>query len=105
MARRNINYSVMHGGGIHLIDLISWLIGKKVEEVFAYGTKIATEKSKFNSNDTIVALLKFEDGILAKNMRKFPFCNSTFSQVIGIWYQWYFSTNSWIMYFYEFTRS
>ena len=76
------NYSVMHGGGIHLIDLISWLIDKKVEEVFAYGTKIATEKSKFNSNDTIVALLKFEDGILAKICANFPSVTPHFHRLL-----------------------
>lgn len=76
------NYSVMHGGGIHLIDLISWLIGKKVEEVFAYGTKIATHNSKFKSNDTIVALLKFEDGILAKISANFPSVTPHFHRLL-----------------------
>ena len=36
-------YSVMHGGGIHLIDLMMWLTNKKIKSVFAKGTKISTQ--------------------------------------------------------------
>lgn len=66
------NYSVVHGGAIHLIDLISWLVGEKVVDVFAFGTKIATKKTKFKSNDTVAALLKFENGIISKVTANFP---------------------------------
>ena len=60
------NYSVVHGGAIHLIDLVKWFIQKKVIEVFAYGTNIATKNTQFKGNDMVSALLKFEDGIIAK---------------------------------------
>jgi len=59
-------YSVMHGGGIHIIDLICWLIGEKPVEVFAYGNNIASSKYNLKINDFEVALLKFSSGILAK---------------------------------------
>ena len=32
---RILSYSVMHGGGIHLIDLIMWINNKKITKVFA----------------------------------------------------------------------
>jgi len=60
------NYSVVHGGGIHLIDLLCWLHGDLVEEVFAYGTKTFTQNTKFRGSDLVVALLKFRKGLVAK---------------------------------------
>ncbi len=59
-------YSVVAGGGIHMIDLILWLTGKKVVEVFSYGNKICTENTGFRFKDIVVSLLKFEDGMIAK---------------------------------------
>ena len=74
----------MHGGGIHLID--NYLVNRPRKlKRFLHMELRLLRKSKFNSNDTIVALLKFEDGILAK-IGGVSFCNSTFSRVIGIWY-------------------
>jgi predicted dehydrogenase len=65
--RGKINsYSVMHGGGIHLIDLLCWLTEDLVEEVFAYGTKNFTRGLPFSGNDFIVSLLKFRKGTVAK---------------------------------------
>ena len=59
-------YSVMHGGGTHLIDLICWLIDEKPVEVHGYGNKIVTRGARFTPNDFSVALLKFRSGIVAK---------------------------------------
>lgn len=59
-------YSVVHGGAIHLIDLILWLTGKAVEEVFAYGSRIATRGSNFRNDDLVVSILRFSDGSTAK---------------------------------------
>ncbi len=60
------NYSVMHGGGIHLIDLLCWLHDDMVEEVFAYGSKTFTKNTAFQGNDLVVALLRFKKGLVAK---------------------------------------
>lgn len=60
------NYSVVHGGGIHLIDLLCWLHGDTVEEVFAYGNKNFTQDTEFRGNDLVLALLKFKKGLVAK---------------------------------------
>ena len=57
-------YSVMHGGGIHLIDLMMWVTGKKIKSVFAKGTKISTEGSKFKFFDCIEAILTLEGGVI-----------------------------------------
>lgn len=60
------NYSAMLGGGVHLIDLLCWLSGKKVVEVTAYANRIATEDREIPYPDFSVALLRFEDGMLSK---------------------------------------
>jgi len=60
------NYSVFLGGGVHLVDLICWLSGKKVSEVFAYGAKISTKNTKFPNSDLVVGILKLADGLVAK---------------------------------------
>ncbi len=60
------HYSVTHGGGIHVIDLILWLSGKKVEMVQAVGNRIPTQKSIFEGPSLTSAILKFEDGATAQ---------------------------------------
>jgi predicted dehydrogenase len=59
-------YSVVHGGAIHLIDLLLWLTAKTIDHVFAWGNKIATAETPFRHLDCVAALLKFRDGTLAK---------------------------------------
>ena len=64
---RERGYSVMHGGGIHLIDLLLWLKGDgEVEEVVAYGSGVATQGTSFTGRDLSLALLRFADGTLAR---------------------------------------
>ena len=65
--RGKINdYSVILGGGIHLIDLILKLKGKNVKEIFTMSNKIITNKFKNTPDDFAVSLLKFEDDSIAK---------------------------------------
>lgn len=59
-------YCTVYGGGIHLIDLMSWIKGEKIVEVTAMGTDIPTRGSDYRWPDTIVALLRFEGGAIAK---------------------------------------
>jgi hypothetical protein len=59
-------YSVVHGGAIHLIDLLLWLTAKTIDHVFAWGNNIATADTPFRHLDCVAALLKFRDGTLAK---------------------------------------
>ncbi|MFH1537404.1 MAG: Gfo/Idh/MocA family oxidoreductase [bacterium] len=58
-------YSVVYGGGVHIIDLLLWLTGDSVEEVKAYGTRAARD-SDFKYNDTVVSILKFRSGAVGK---------------------------------------
>jgi len=59
-------YSIVAGGGIHLIDLFLWLKKKKVTEVFAIQNKIVTRDSDFKFADFVLSVLEFEDGSIAK---------------------------------------
>jgi predicted dehydrogenase len=59
-------YSVMLGGGIHMVDLAMWLVGCKVTEVHAFGNNICTEGTFFNGNDVVVAVVRFDDGSIGK---------------------------------------
>jgi predicted dehydrogenase len=65
---RNPHYSVMLGGGIHMIDLLLWLVGSEVVEVSGYGNALAsrTAESAFRGNDLAVGLLRFADGTVGK---------------------------------------
>ncbi len=56
------NYSVTLGGGIHLIDLMSWVTGERFTEVFAYGNKLATQDSSFSGNSLTSAIMKSNSG-------------------------------------------
>ncbi|HVW19101.1 MAG TPA: Gfo/Idh/MocA family oxidoreductase [Solirubrobacteraceae bacterium] len=59
-------YSVVHGAGVHMVDLLLWLTGDRVTEVKAYGAKLATEGTRFRFDDMVVAILTLESGALAK---------------------------------------
>jgi predicted dehydrogenase len=59
-------YSVVHGGGIHMIDLVMWLLGEHPIAVSAFGNAIATRGTQFKFNDCVAALLKFPSGAIAK---------------------------------------
>lgn len=60
------NYSVMHGGGIHLIDIICWLINKKAIEVIGVSNNLITSNTKFNYSDLSTAFIRFEGGAISK---------------------------------------
>ena len=60
------DYSVMAGGGLHIIDLFLWLTQSRVAEVSAFGCNIATEGTQFKYDDTVLSVLRFADGKVAK---------------------------------------
>lgn len=74
-------YSVTLGGGLHLVDLLLWLTGDRVSEVFAYGTRIASEGSQFRHNDTVVAVLKLKSGAVAKVCSNFACVHPHFHEL------------------------
>lgn len=60
------NYSVMQGGGIHLIDLLLWLIGDRPVSAFAVGNRICTERTAFRFFDYVAATLRFASGLVGR---------------------------------------
>ena len=59
-------YSVMHGGGIHIIDLLTWVSKNRVVEVFGIGNKKVTKNTNFKNFDFVTSLLKFDNEIIGK---------------------------------------
>ncbi len=55
-------YSVVYGGGLHMIDLMLWLTGERILEVSSFGNNIQTQNTAFKYNDMVATLLKFENG-------------------------------------------
>jgi len=64
-------YCVTFGGGIHLIDLMRWLIGQEVTEVCSMGNKLLTRDSIYKYEDVIYSLLRFDRGAIGKTMSNF----------------------------------
>lgn len=60
------NYSVMEGGGVHLIDLMLWLINERPQNVFSMGNHISTEGTKFQYNDFVASTMQMESGLVAR---------------------------------------
>jgi predicted dehydrogenase len=62
-------YSVVLGGAVHLVDLLLWLMqGRKPVEAMAMGNRLASADAgiSFSSNDLVAALVRFDDGAIAK---------------------------------------
>lgn len=64
-------YCTFYGGGIHLVDLMRWLMGEEITEVCAMGSDVLTRDTSYQRPDTITALLKFAGGASGK-------CTATF---------------------------
>lgn len=59
-------YSVVQGGGVHVIDLVRWLANDEVVEVTAFGNAIGSRGSGFAGPDLVSALLRFKNGLVAR---------------------------------------
>jgi len=59
-------YSAVHGGGVHMVDLLLWLTNDEVVEVGAFGNSIASRGSSFKEHDMVVSILKLRSGLVAK---------------------------------------
>lgn len=64
-------YCVTYGGGIHLIDLMRWIIGEEVTEVTGMGAKKLTRGGSYAYPDTITSLLRFDSDAMAKSTTTF----------------------------------
>ena len=76
-------YSVMLGGGIHMIDLMVLFLGNFPVEVISSGNKIVTKNTKYNNDDFVISNFKFKNGALAKISANFG-CVHNHQHVIKI---------------------
>jgi len=64
-------YSVVYGGGIHMIDLMSWLNNDEIVEVSAFGNRICSKNSQYRYHDLVSSILKFKSGAIGKMTANF----------------------------------
>lgn len=60
------DYSVMLGGGIHLVDLMLWVTGERPTHVAATGTNVATRGTPFRYDDMVAATFTFPSGLVGR---------------------------------------
>jgi predicted dehydrogenase len=60
------HYSVMLGGGVHLVDLMLWLTGERPQSVTASGNRISTRNTAFRFNDFMSATYRFPSGLVGR---------------------------------------
>jgi predicted dehydrogenase len=60
------DYSVMLGGGVHLVDLMLWICGERPVAVTAQGNRISTEDTEFRYLDFVAATFEFESGLVGR---------------------------------------
>ena len=60
------DYSVMLGGGIHMIDLMLWLTGQRPVLVHAAGNRICARDSDFRYDDFVAATMTFASGMVGR---------------------------------------
>ena len=59
-------YSVTLGAGIHMIDLIMWLLKKKPIYVTSYSNDIVTKKTNFKKKSFLVYIFEFPKNVIVK---------------------------------------
>jgi predicted dehydrogenase len=65
--RKNVtDYSVMLGGGVHLVDLMIWLTQQRPSRVAAVGNRVSTRTTAFRYNDFAAATFAFESGLIGR---------------------------------------
>jgi predicted dehydrogenase len=60
------DYSVMQGGGVHLVDLMLWLTGERPIAATAVGNGIATQATSFRGLDHVAAHYEFASGMIGR---------------------------------------
>ncbi len=60
------NYSIILGAGIHMIDLVMWLINSRPLSVQSFGNKIGTEKSNFKKESFAYSIFEFPKNRIIK---------------------------------------
>lgn len=86
------DYSVMQGGGIHLVDLMLWLTGQRPMAVTAVGNRICTAGTAFRYHDYVSAMFQFPSGMIGRITANFG-CVHRHQHVIRV-----FGTNGTFIY-------
>jgi predicted dehydrogenase len=60
--------STMLTGGCHAVDALRWFVGEEITEVAAFGNN---KRGKFEYDANVVAILKFESGVIGKTSALF----------------------------------
>lgn len=60
------DYSVMEGGGIHLIDLMLWITGERPSTVDTAGNRMCTAGTAFRYKDFAAATFTFPSGMIGR---------------------------------------
>lgn len=60
------NYSIMMGGGIHMVDLMIRFLQSYPQFVYSSSNKVVTSKEKFNFKDFIQSTFYFKSGAIGK---------------------------------------
>jgi predicted dehydrogenase len=60
------DYSVLLGGGVHLVDLMLWITGERPSAVSAAGNRISTEGTAFRYLDFAAATFEFPSGLIGR---------------------------------------
>lgn len=63
---KDVDYSIMAGGGIHLIDLMLWLTGERPHCVATVGNRICTKKAKLGFDDFKASTFEFSSGLIGR---------------------------------------
>lgn len=64
------DYSVMQGGGVHLVDLMCWITGERPVRVRSSGNRIATQGTKFRYPDFVSSTFECQGhmiGVISAN--------------------------------------
>ncbi len=65
--RKNVDdYSVLLGGGVHMVDLMMWATGQRPDAVSAVGNRVATRGSAFRYDDFAAATFTFPSGMIGR---------------------------------------
>ena len=64
-------YCTIFGGGIHLFDLMRWIMGQEITEICGMGTKVLTGSTAYRFDDSFLNVFRFEGGAIGK-------CHTTF---------------------------
>ena len=74
-------YSIISGGGVHLIDIICNFLDEYPKSVYASSNKIVTANSNFKYSDFVVSILKFASQNISKITANFGCISSHHHQL------------------------